>query len=171
MEKIQSYMLTLGGFLIFQGLFEGILPSHVSRKYIQLVTGAVFLLILVRPLLGVIEGETEIVWWQESAPTEEYKERVEAMTEKEYAQILKEKGGPGEWSGQWEIVHVTVECDEQGVPEKILVKLSGIEEESSFGYINLGEIGAGASSAEKKLEKELATYWGVTEKALQVRIV
>ena len=135
------------------------------------MTGAVFLLILVRPLLGVFEGETKIIWWQESVLVEEYKERVEAMTEKEYAQILKEKGGPGEWDGQWEIVQVTVECDDQGAPEKILVKLSGIEEEGSFGNIDLGAIGAGTSSKEKKLENELAAHWGVAENALQVRII
>ncbi len=175
MEHIQSYVLAVGGFLIFQGLLEGILPSHVSRKYIQLVMGAVFLLILVQPLLQIFGGDMEQILWEEQVPHDDYADRVSVMTGEEYARVLKQEGLPEEWQGRWKLADLVVECTENGVPERIRVKLQ-TEEVAESGTIepiriDLGGIGAAESVQERELAEELAAHWGMAATALQVQIM
>jgi stage III sporulation protein AF len=166
MEILQEYIRRIGGFLILQSLAEVLLPSHTSRKYIRMVLGAVFLLLLLQPVLTILRWTPTLSLSLRSDEEKlfRYTERIEAMSEAQYEAFLWDYGLPESWEGVWSLRSLEVECTE-GVPTQIRVDLQASSEEEGTEtiQIQLGSIGRSRESEEHeiKLQDELAAFWGV----------
>ena len=177
MEAIRSYIVMIGGFLIFQALLEGLLPAHTSRKYIRLVMGAIFLLVLFQPLQRLLRWNIAELPEVTETGDNPYESRVQQMTAAQYESLIREKGLPPEDQERWTLTAVSVDCTADGRPEMIRAELHKGKTTGSIEpiRIDLGSIGAGEDKEERAREEEqwrqkLAVYWGIEAERLQVRI-
>lgn len=175
MDQLKHYVLMLGALLIFQSLIEGLLPSHVSRKYIRVVLSAIFLLVLLTPLRALLSG-TPLDWDRDKETGTEagvFESRVQQMTAEEYARILTETGLPEEWAAAWQLEKIEVDCTAEGLPEQIRVWVCSRETAAEKGKIRvrLGGIGAGQDEdeTEQELSRALGEFWGADPSRIRVR--
>ena len=173
MDAIRDYVVLIGGFLIFQALIEGLLPAHTSRKYIRLVLGVIFLLILIQPLQNLFHWEPSFDSLMAEEGQEGYESRIQQMTSAQYERFLEEKGLPERWREEWKIKRIKVTCPE-GIPEQIEVQVNAGKGEEKIDpiQIRLGTIGQQEreNEEEEQLLQDLAAYWGFDVSRLQVRI-
>lgn len=94
MEAIFQWVKSLAYYLILVSLLSNLIPNGKYDRYIRLFTGAVFILLLIRPLSGSLNLEGKLAYAYEKIrlqqDTGEFSSRLWGMEEERTRQIIRQ---------------------------------------------------------------------------------